>query len=158
MKLGLIASPSPWKSNLISSWFILISPYIIVHFGLNYENEVKFDMRWYFISRQRGGSPLSYFRPGIIIETSDNWFIDYVGKENRLARSIDMEKIFSILIIEDDVPLNDMTKRILTQHGYYVTSAYSGSEALLLMEKRSEERRVGKECASKCRSRWSPYH
>ena len=46
-----------------------------------------------------------------------------------------MEKIFSILIIEDDVPLNDMTKRLLTQHGYYVTSAYSGSEALLLMEK-----------------------
>ena len=24
--------------------------------------------------------------------------------------------------------------------------------------KRSEERRVGKECPSKCRSRWSPYH
>ena len=27
-----------------------------------------------------------------------------------------------------------------------------------LKEKRSEERRVGKECASMCRSRWSPYH
>ena len=26
------------------------------------------------------------------------------------------------------------------------------------MKLRSEERRVGKECASKCRSRWSPYH
>ena len=25
-------------------------------------------------------------------------------------------------------------------------------------EMRSEERRVGKECARKCRSRWSPYH
>ena len=25
-------------------------------------------------------------------------------------------------------------------------------------EKRSEERRVGKECTSWCRSRWSPYH
>ena len=24
--------------------------------------------------------------------------------------------------------------------------------------KRSEERRVGKECPSLCRSRWSPYH
>src|SRR3546814_8964924 len=24
--------------------------------------------------------------------------------------------------------------------------------------KRSEERRVGKECVSKCRSRWAPYH
>ena len=26
------------------------------------------------------------------------------------------------------------------------------------LEARSEERRVGKECASMCRSRWSPYH
>ena len=25
-------------------------------------------------------------------------------------------------------------------------------------QERSEERRVGKECASMCRSRWSPYH
>src|SRR3546814_16257543 len=27
-----------------------------------------------------------------------------------------------------------------------------------LERKRSEERRVGKECVSTCRSRWSPYH
>src|SRR3546814_19402671 len=27
-----------------------------------------------------------------------------------------------------------------------------------LEEMRSEERRVGKECVSTCRSRWSPYH
>src|SRR3546814_20474479 len=27
-----------------------------------------------------------------------------------------------------------------------------------LMDGRSEERRVGKECVSTCRSRWSPYH
>ena len=26
------------------------------------------------------------------------------------------------------------------------------------MSSRSEERRVGKECVSTCRSRWSPYH
>src|SRR3546814_11662795 len=26
------------------------------------------------------------------------------------------------------------------------------------MMARSEERRVGKECVSKCRSRWTPYH
>src|SRR3546814_14476277 len=31
-----------------------------------------------------------------------------------------------------------------------------GSETLSIS--RSEERRVGKECVSKCRSRWSPYH
>src|SRR3546814_18096952 len=27
-----------------------------------------------------------------------------------------------------------------------------------LVQGRSEERRVGKECVSQCRSRWSPYH
>src|SRR3546814_11800048 len=27
-----------------------------------------------------------------------------------------------------------------------------------IIEPRSEERRVGKECVSTCRSRWSPYH
>ena len=26
------------------------------------------------------------------------------------------------------------------------------------LDKRSEERRVGKECSEPCRSRWSPYH
>ena len=31
-------------------------------------------------------------------------------------------------------------------------------EGIMLSEIRSEERRVGKECASMCRSRWSPYH
>src|SRR3546814_16039551 len=33
-----------------------------------------------------------------------------------------------------------------------------GPEARLLVVVRSEERRVGKECVSTCRSRWSPYH
>src|SRR3546814_13898864 len=31
-------------------------------------------------------------------------------------------------------------------------------QAVLAGEVRSEERRVGKECVSTCRSRWSPYH
>src|SRR3546814_13149204 len=29
---------------------------------------------------------------------------------------------------------------------------------LMVVKPRSEERRVGKECVSTCRSRWSPYH
>src|SRR3546814_16956565 len=32
------------------------------------------------------------------------------------------------------------------------------SAANLQNSQRSEERRVGKECVSTCRSRWSPYH
>ena len=35
-----------------------------------------------------------------------------------------------------------------TPDGLFVTDA----------DPRSEERRVGKECAVRCRSRWSPYH
>ena len=33
-----------------------------------------------------------------------------------------------------------------------------GSEYIECYGTRSEERRVGKECVSTCRSRWSPYH
>src|SRR3546814_11608985 len=32
------------------------------------------------------------------------------------------------------------------------------ASAHLIEDGRSEERRVGKECVSTCRSRWSPYH
>src|SRR3546814_6605201 len=34
----------------------------------------------------------------------------------------------------------------------------SGDSRRSTSRKRSEERRVGKECVSTCRSRWSPYH
>ena len=34
----------------------------------------------------------------------------------------------------------------------------SGKSTILKIITRSEERRVGKECVSTCRSRWSPYH
>src|SRR3546814_19763583 len=35
---------------------------------------------------------------------------------------------------------------------------YQSANGIWLPLYRSEERRVGKECVSKCRSRWSPYH
>src|SRR3546814_5408582 len=37
-------------------------------------------------------------------------------------------------------------------------SAYTPSASVGGGATRSEERRVGKECVSTCRSRWSPYH
>src|SRR3546814_15509216 len=37
---------------------------------------------------------------------------------------------------------------------YVIGSLYNADN----MPPRSEERRVGKECVSTCRSRWSPYH
>ena len=46
--------------------------------------------------------------------------------------------------------------------GFGSSSAFGGPIKMPMLEKmagnRSEERRVGKECAGLCRSRWSPYH
>src|SRR3546814_17098512 len=45
-------------------------------------------------------------------------------------------------------------------HALVVLRRTEGQHRLAIgyREKRSEERRVGKECVSTCRSRWSPYH
>ena len=42
--------------------------------------------------------------------------------------------------------------------GVTILSVEVGPKLLELLHGRSEERRVGKECTSWCRSRWSPYH
>src|SRR3546814_8040354 len=39
-----------------------------------------------------------------------------------------------------------------------LTSTRDAETVLRWMNERSEARRVGKECVSTCRSRWSPYH
>src|SRR3546814_19689409 len=38
------------------------------------------------------------------------------------------------------------------------TGEIGGCEATIGAPRRSEERRVGKECVSTCRARWAPYH
>ena len=43
----------------------------------------------------------------------------------------------------------------MTRNGFVTES---GETWYPEVAERSEERRVGKECASMCRSRWSPYH
>src|SRR3546814_11399806 len=43
---------------------------------------------------------------------------------------------------------------VFFQVGLLTTIGLAAKNAIL----RSEERRVGKECVSTCRSRWSPYH
>src|SRR3546814_15286466 len=43
-------------------------------------------------------------------------------------------------------------------HGLPRTIVETAGTAMMLRAERSEERRVGKECVSTCRSRWSPYH
>ena len=53
------------------------------------------------------------------------------------------------ILVADDEPDSVATlKMLLNDEGHDVVGVYRGSE----------ERRVGKECTSVCRSRWSPYH
>src|SRR3546814_3116125 len=67
------------------------------------------------------------------------------------------------LSIDDDVPAIGFVGRLVMEKGLDVFS-----DTIEHLEKRqvrhkvlvvrSEERSVGKECVSTCRSRWSPYH
>ena len=43
------------------------------------------------------------------------------------------------------------------EHALGISKNFKNAERLKTTT-RSEERRVGKECVSTCRSRWSPYH
>lgn len=41
----------------------------------------------------------------------------------------------TILIVEDDIDINNLLKDLLEKENYRVISAYSGTEALMLLEK-----------------------
>src|SRR3546814_15292065 len=51
-----------------------------------------------------------------------------------------------------------ISERVVQQHCNSSVRAKSVADRSLQAIKRSEERRVGKECVSTCRSRWSRYH
>ena len=72
-----------------------------------------------------------------------------------------------ILIIDDEQDIANLLEVYLKNENYVVYKFYCATDAMSCIESgdidlaildRSEERRVGKECASMCRSRWSPYH
>src|SRR3546814_19718592 len=58
-----------------------------------------------------------------------------------------------------DYPYADAFSHVVGYVGA-VSDTEIGDDPLLELPgfRRSEERRVGKECVSQCRSRWSPYH
>src|SRR3546814_3215704 len=49
-------------------------------------------------------------------------------------------------------------RRQARMHGACACHRHQAKVSAASCVKRSEERRVGKECVSTCRSRWSPYH
>src|SRR3546814_12095745 len=63
----------------------------------------------------------------------------------------------AVLIVEDGPLVRAFAADILMDAGYRVFEACEAADALTILE-RSEERRVGKECVSTGRSRWSADH
>src|SRR3546814_20754468 len=65
----------------------------------------------------------------------------------------------AVLCIDDPevAALADSTPRHVMTYGFD-DRAEVRADAVTPEGPRSEERRVGKECVSECRSRWSPYH
>ena len=61
-----------------------------------------------------------------------------------------------VYVVPDDVAVAEEPAQTPTPASNTAFSGYSGSTTG--GGGRSEERRVGKECSSPCRSRWSPYH
>src|SRR3546814_11334923 len=71
-----------------------------------------------------------------------------------------------VILTSDRYPkeIEGLEERLKSRFGWGLTVAVEPPEletrVAILMKKadqRSEERRVGKECVSTCRSRWSPY-
>src|SRR3546814_4774433 len=60
------------------------------------------------------------------------------------------------LLAADLAPHFDATP--FCEGGFYGARTKRFGSLLKRSRHRSEERRVGKECVSTCRSRWSPYH
>src|SRR3546814_21121644 len=65
----------------------------------------------------------------------------------------DIPEVIEIALLPRQVQFGAEFRRDIRGHG-------DAADPALVEEggNRSEERRVGKECVSTCRSRWSPYH
>src|SRR3546814_20415370 len=93
------------------------------------------------------GRPV-WVRPWLYVHTSDRGFS------------------VPVLLLDTDVEQNDPADRVLTDRLYGGDHAYRLKQELvlgvggarILRALRSEERRVGKEGVSRCRSRCSQYH
>src|SRR3546814_14267002 len=106
---------------------------------------------------QRGG--LTYLRPWLEIDRKNileqaQAFSAICGWEPVLDPTNADDKYTRAAVRERLAP--ELDQRWPGWQGALARHAKQGAELKEIL--RSEERRVGKECVSTCRSRWSPYH
>src|SRR3546814_20353107 len=82
------------------------------------------------------------------------------GQKARVSRDLS-DRLFS-RVTPSDRPLSPFTPSdrvaIVSRGAGMIGNACLDTPPSAALGMRSEERRVGKECVSTCRSRWSPYH
>ena len=78
---------------------------------------------------------------------------------NNVSISGDLEEYYGNALLNQNLTVNGATNLNSCTTSALTASAINLNGSLTANSvPRSEERRVGKECASMCRSRWSPYH
>src|SRR3546814_13449845 len=95
--------------------------------------------------------------------SSDLYFLQLLGKKKNK-----METIKNYSFVDMGIMLRRSMRHVFRSMDTIITVTVMPIAMMLLFVyvlggaiqtgSRSEERRVGKECVSTCRSRWSPYH
>src|SRR3546814_7134025 len=92
-----------------------------------------------------------------------DWSSDVCSSD--LRKVVKYNHLVANMVILHNVHTMSRTLKVLQEQGVALSeellnrlSPYRREHINRLGHYRSEERRVGKECVSKCRSRWSPYN
>src|SRR3546814_3744786 len=75
-----------------------------------------------------------------------------------ISRKLDADRTAQKRLLSSNAALLRARELYYVDEVRWADSEWRTATATLSDADRSEERRVGKECVSTCRSRWSPYH
>ena len=97
--------------------------------------------------------PAGHLHDGVLTLRMDSWVtVRLAGRRHQEPRALFKPEFQQI-----PGPLAVHLER--RDHVLHIPDRRSGrSHVIDAIDRRSEERRVGKECVTTCRSRWSPYH
>src|SRR3546814_18322412 len=93
-----------------------------------------------------------------------DWSSDVCSSDLVRKLRIPLKYLANLLTAGDEAPVALALERMLAMRAYMRRKHVDGVldaaivERVGLTQHRSEERRVGKECVSTCRSRWWPFH